>query len=186
MKQETMKVPSSLLAAVTVAVISISAPQALAEQRDFPTGERGATVTYVDEGGPGHPTACTVAVAAGLPALGVSFIIFSNNTYTVTVASQQQLPHIAGDSPATVKINRTHIFSKVMDAFASGRFNVISLKPLDNTSLKLAYEAINQLAFNTVRIDVIADDAQLPSVVIPAKPGVADALETCQRYLITH
>jgi hypothetical protein len=133
-----------------------------------------------------HQHGSDVAVAAGLPALGISFNIFSNNTYTLMVASQPRFPQISADSSATVKINRTYIFSKVMDAFTSGHFHMVNLKPIENASLEIAYDAINQLVFNTVHIDVVADDAQLPSAVIPAQPGLGDALETCQQYMITH
>ena len=60
------------------------------EQRLFPTGGQGAVVTYLDAGGPGHPTGCVVSVVAGLPAVALSVSIFSNNMATLSVGSEAQ------------------------------------------------------------------------------------------------
>lgn len=57
------------------------------EQKDFPTGERGANVTYLDAGGQGHPTGCIVSLTAGFPALAIAFNLFSNNVVTMMAAS---------------------------------------------------------------------------------------------------
>jgi hypothetical protein len=174
-----------LLSLLTVALITATS-SALAEQRDFPTGEPGSIVTYLDAGGPGHPTACVVSISAGLPLLAISFALFSNNNFTLTVASQQPIPNVASGSSATMRVNSIYIFSKVTSAAASGSFHVITLAPPENESIKTAYDAINQIVSNEASVDVVADDAQLPSITLSAEPGLRTTVEACQRYLLDH
>jgi hypothetical protein len=172
-------------AALIIALACATSP-ALAIQRDFPTGEPGVNVTYLDAGGPGHPTGCLIAITAGLPVLAVSLSLFSNNTFTLMVASQRQLPKVEPDSSATVKINSVYILSKVTSSGKQGSFYVLNLAPVDNTPMQIAFDAVNHLVFNTARVDIVADDAQIPSVTLPPEPGLGDALTACQRYMVTH
>ena len=138
-------------------------PHPLGQCNKLPTGEPGVNVTYLDAGGPGHPTGCIIAVTAGLPALAFSLSLFSNNKFTVTVASQQALPKVAPDSAATFKVNSVHIFAKVTSAAKQGSFNVVNLASVEDTPMQTAYDAVNHLIYNPTRIDVVADDAQLPA-----------------------
>lgn len=172
--------------ATLAAALACAASPAWAVQRDFPTGEPGVTVAYLDAGGPGHPTGCVIAITAGLPVLALSLSLFSNNMFTLTVASQRALPHVEPDGAATVKVNSVHIFSKVTSASKQGSFNVMNLAPVENTSMQTAYDAVNHLIYNPTRIDIVADDAQLPSVILAPEPGLGDALSACQRYMVTH
>ncbi len=172
-------------AALATALVCATAP-ALAVQRDFPTGEPGLNVTYLDAGGPGHPTGCIIAITAGLPVLAVSLSLFSNNTFRLTIASQRSLPKVEPDSAATVKINSVYIFSKVTSAAKQGSFNFVNLAPVENTPMQTAYDGVNQLVHNPTRIDVVADDAQMPSVTLPPEPGLGDALTACQKYMVAH
>ncbi|WP_428483246.1 hypothetical protein [Rhodopila sp.] len=177
-----------LLLPVSLAIIlTAMSPASANEQRDFPTGEPGATVAYFDVGGAGHPTGCVIAITSGLPVLGVSIALFSNNKFTITAASQQPIANIAAGSSATVKINTTYMFSKVSRAFTSGPFHVLELVPVEKTSIQVAHNAINQIVYNDVRVDVVADDAQITQGInIPAEPRLAAALEACQQYMVTH
>lgn len=167
------------------ALFYVASP-AWALQRDFPTGEPGVSVTYLDAGGPGHPTACIVAVTAGLPALAFSLSLFSDNMFTLMVASQQSVPKVAPDSAATLKINSVHIFAKVTSAAKQGSFNVINLVPVENTPIQSAYDAVNHLTYNPTRVDLVADDAHMPSLTLAPEPGLGDALTACQHYMVTH
>jgi hypothetical protein len=140
----------------------------------------------LDAGGLGHPTACVVSITAGLPLLAISFSLFSNNSFTAMVGIQQSIPNIASGSSAAMKVNSTYIFVKVTSATTSGRFHFVNLAPVENAPMKTAYDAINQIVFNAARVDVVADDAQLPSITIPAEPGLGASIEACQRYLLEH
>lgn len=172
-------------AALATALACATSP-AWAVQRDFPTGEPGVNVTYLDVGGPGHPTACVIAITAGLPVLAFSLSVFSNNMFTLMVASQRPIPHVEPGSAATVKINSVHIFSKVTSTAKQGSFNVVNLAPIENTPMQTAYDAVNHLIYNSTRVDIVADDAQTPGLTLAPEPGLGDALTACQHYMITH
>lgn len=179
-----------LLATTLLAVASMSAAiPALAAatiQREFPTGDSGTTVTYLDAAGPGHPTGCIVVITAGHPIISVSFSMFSNNKFTVGAAFAQSIPKTTTGSDATVKVNSIYILSKVANAFVSNGFHVINLAPLEDISIDVAYNAMNQITYNPTHIDVVADDAQMPSFSVPPKPGVGPALTACQQYMLKH
>lgn len=161
-------------------------PCTAAVQRDFPTGEPNVNVTYLDAAGPGHPTGCIISIMAGLPDLGLSLAMYSNNTFTMTVLSKRPLAKIEPNSNATVKINSIYIFAKVTSVSKHDGFNILSLSSIDNTSVQIAYDAVNNFIHNATRVDVVADDSQLPSVTLPPEPGVGDALTACQKYMIAH
>jgi hypothetical protein len=174
--------PPISLAAALIA----TSPASADEQRDFPTGEPGTNVTYLDAGS-GHPTTCLIAITAGLPVLGISISLLSNNTFTITAASQLPIPNIAAGSAATIKVNTIYIFSKVSKVSTSGHFHVIEFAPVENTPMKVAYDAINQVVYTDVRVDVVADDAQMTQGInIPAEPKLAEALIACQQYMVAH
>jgi hypothetical protein len=173
------------LGLLLMALVAATSP-VLAEQRDFPTGEPGSTVTYLDAGGPGHPTACVVAITAGLPLLAVSFSLFSNNKFTIMVASQQAIPTITSGSAATLMVNSVYIFLKVTDTSTSGRFDIVNLAPLEESPIKSAYDALNQIVVRAARVDVVANDAQLPTITLPAEPNLGATIGACQQYLLRH
>lgn len=184
----TMKMP---LAPLMLAIVSMSASTpALAieqrefPQREFPTDDAGTIVTYLDAAGLGHPTGCIVVITAALPKIVISFTIFSNNKFTVGIALPQSTLKVTVGSEATVKVNSIYIYSKVTDAVRSDGNYIIDLAPLDDVSIDTVYDAMKQITHNPIHIDVVADGAQMPSVSIPPKPGVATALTACQQYMI--
>jgi len=137
----------------------------------------------LDAAGPGHPTGCIVVITAGRPMLSISFSLFSNNKFNIGAAFAQYIPKITIGSDATVKINSIYIFSKVINAFESNGFHIINLAPVENITIDTAYSAMNQIVYNPVHIDVVADNAQMPGISIPPKPGVGSALTACQQYM---
>jgi len=170
--------------AILAAALACATLPARVVQRDFPTGEAGVSVTYLDAGGPGHPTRYVIGVTAGLPVLALSLSLFSNNRFTVVVASQQAIPHVEPGSSATVKINSVYIFLKVTSAAKQGSFNVVNLIPVENTPIQVAYDAVNRLVHDPTHVDVVADDAQMPGLILAPEPGLGDALTICQHYMV--
>lgn len=172
---------ATLAAGLTCASVS-----AWALQRDFPTGEAGVNVTYVDAHSPGYTTSCVITITAGLPVLGLSLALHSDNRMTIMLASQLPLPRVDLGSAATVKINSVYIFSKVSSAGHQGIFNVVNLVPIEGTPIETAFDAVNQLVYKTTRVDVVADDSQIRGITLVPEPGLADALTACQHYMLTH
>jgi len=149
------------------------------EQRSFPTGGPGAVVTYVDAGGPGHPTGCVVTVSAGLPALGLSVSVFSNNMATFSVGSQFSFPAPKPGSDAGIAVGPTHLFGKVDGDTAGRTIHIVSIKLIDGpygSPIDGAYKVINSIIYGSNRVSVVADDAAIASGVVPQQPGVGDAL----------
>jgi hypothetical protein len=175
-----------LFAVLAMADLSHVSAEQLPIQRDFPTGGQGSNVSYLDAAGPGHPTACVITITEGLPELGVALSIFSNGKFTIMVASQRPIPNIVANSNGTMKVNSVNLFLTVVSNVTSGSFHALNLAPAEDTPLDSVYEAVNQIVYNTTRIDLVADDAHMPAITIAAQAGLGAALEACQRYMMAH
>lgn len=159
------------------------------EMRSFPTGDGGSSVKYVDTAGLGHPSACVVAVTAGLPAIALAFNTFSNGKLTITVASQVPFPPRQVDTDAGVRVGSAFVFGKVTSYQVNGAFHTLTLDVVDTapgTGIADTYKAINSLTYGPVLVAVVADDAPVGSAKVPAQPGIGDALSACQKYMTAH
>lgn len=78
------------------------------------------------------------------------------------------------------------MFGKVAGASDTAPFHNMNITLIGKTPLDTTYDTINQIVFNPVRINVVANDAQLPGITLPPEPGIADALKACQQYMVTH
>jgi len=173
---------------ITAALVMIAFAALGEEQRSFPTGGPGAVVTYVDAGGPGHPTGCVVTVSAGLPALGLSVSVFSNNMATFSVGSQFSFPAPKPGSDAGIAIGQTYLFGKVDNYVAGRKVYMVSIKLIDGPyggPTDGAYKAINSIIDGSNRVSAVADDAVIASGTVPQQPGLGNALTACQQYMIS-
>lgn len=173
---------------ITAALVMIAFAALGEEQRSFSTGGPGAVVSYLDAGGPGHPTGCLVSVSAGLPALSLSVNVFSNNMATISVGSQFSflVPKLGSD--AGIAVGSTYLFEKVNEYKAGRGVYMITIKLIDSPAgnpMDGAYKVINNIIYGSNAVSVVADDAVIASGVVPQQPGVGDALTACQQYMIS-
>lgn len=162
----------------------VSACPALAEQREFPTSEPGFLVTYLDAGGVGHATGCVISITAGLPKLAISLSVFSNNRYTVTAASQSKLPGMDVGGSATLRVSAKHVVLRVTGTLPQGQFYGADMTGLENGSVQDVYDVVNQIIYTDAKVDVVADSAQMPSIILPKAPGLGVSLSACQKYML--
>ena len=97
------------------------------------------------------------------------------------VASQEVVPTITSGSAATIKVNSAYIFLKVTDTSTS-----LTSPSLEESPIASAYDALNQIVIRAARVDVVADDAQLPTITLPAEPNLGATIKACQQYLSYH
>ena len=177
------------LALAALGILVLTGRAVNAEQREFPTGDQREMVSYSDGAGPGHPTFCTVTINSfqgGAVRLGITFALFSNNTFTIIAGSQLPMPtDVASGSDATLKLDSLNMFSKVTRAFTQGGFHVIALAPEVNT-LQTGYDAINQIAARGAAIEVAVSGGAMPSVYVPANLELNEALVACHNYMVAH
>ena len=158
------------------------------EQRSFPTGGPGAVVTYLDAGGPGHPTGCVVTVSAGLPDVALSVSVYSNNMATLLIGSQAAFPVPKPGSDAGISVGPSYLFGKVEGYTAGRTIRTVNIKLINGpygSPVDGAYLVVNRIVHGTNHVSAVADDAPIASGTVPQQPGVADALSACQQYMIS-
>lgn len=174
--------------AAGAAALVISASAAAQEQRSFPTGSPGSVVSYLDAGGPGHPTGCVVSITAGLPALAISINVFSNNKASFVAGNQLQFLAPKPGSDAGIAVGPDFLFGKVNGETSEGTFHIVTIDlipgPYGN-AMDAAFKAINRIVYGANIVSVVADDIQIASGPVPQQPGIADALIACQKYLVS-
>lgn len=180
-------VAQPLLAFALLAAIMLgSPPSARAVSVDFPTGEAGYSVMLSGGDGPESRSACILAVSRGLPTMGLSINLFSDDEVTVNGVWPNKVPDVEIGKPATARINNTFVVGTVIFSgnLPNSSDRIISIRVPEKSRGTLVSEVLTEIMLRGAHVEFMADGHHFPSVRLPPAERANAALLTCMERLV--